>query len=102
MKNVKKIAQKYLDYIKTNGIPVTGAYLFGSYAKGSANKFSDIDICVISPNFGKDYINESLLLKKATNKIDYRIEPIPFSPKDVNNKYSSLSVEINKHGIPLT
>lgn len=101
MTDIKKIAIDYLNQVKNDGIPVTNAYLFGSYAKGSANRFSDIDICVISPKFGVDYFEESLNLKRSANKVDLRIEPVPFSLTDMGDKYSTLASEIAKYGVPL-
>lgn len=101
MKNIKKIANKYVEEVKKSGITVKSAYLFGSYAKGNPNTNSDIDICIISPNFGQDYFEESLKLKHLTNKIDTRIEAVPFSLTDLDDKYSTLATEIKKYGIPL-
>jgi len=102
MKNIKKIANKYIEEVKKSGIIVKSAYLFGSYAKGKPHVDSDIDICIISPNFGKDYFKESLKLRYLTNKIDTRIEAVPFSLTDLNDKYSTLASEIKKYGIQIT
>ena len=101
MKNIKKIAGEYVDAVVKSGIPVDSAYLFGSYAKKTSNKFSDIDICIVSPKFGKDYFEESLKLRSITDKVDSRIEPVPFKPEDLNDKYSTLASEIKKYGINL-
>lgn len=101
MNNIKQIAIRYLSQVKEDGVPVTGAYLFGSYTSGLVNKFSDIDVCIVSPIFGSDYFGDSLKLKKSANKIDLRIEPVPFSQTDLNNKYSTLASEIVKYGVSL-
>ncbi|MEK7168683.1 MAG: nucleotidyltransferase domain-containing protein [Patescibacteria group bacterium] len=101
MIDATKIAIKYINQVQKNGIPVTKAYLFGSYAKKTANKYSDIDICVVSPIFGNDYFNNSLDLKKIANKIDYRISPVPFGINDLEDKYSTLASEINSYGASL-
>ena len=68
---------------------------------GKQNKYSDIDICVVSPDFGKDYIEESLKLKKITSEVDFRISPVPMTPDDMNDKYSTLATEIKTHGIQI-
>lgn len=99
MNNVAKIVSDYVKEVKKSGIPVKKAYLFGSYAKKTANKFSDIDICIISSKFGDDYFEDSLKLKSVANKVDYRIEPVPFAIDDMNDKYSTLASEIKKHGV---
>ena len=101
MKNIKKIANKYVSEVVKSGIPVSAAYLFGSYAKGISNMYSDIDICIISPKFGKDYFKESLKLDSLTNGVDSRIEAVPLNPKDLDDKYSTLASEIKKYGITL-
>ena len=48
-KTIVKTIQKYLHYVSQQGIPVRYGVLFGSYAKGKANKWSDIDLLVVSP-----------------------------------------------------
>lgn len=99
MKKIVKLVTNYVSEVKRSGIPVSCAYLFGSYAKNKANEFSDIDVCVISSKFGKDYIEDSLKLKRIANNVDYRIEPVPFATNDINDKYSTLASEIKKHGV---
>jgi len=96
-----QIAKSYLQKLKTQGIEITNAYLYGSYAKGTAKPYSDIDICVISANFGKDYWEEERKLRNASLKVDPRIEPVVFNPQDFDNKYDTLATEIRKYGIPL-
>ena len=63
-KQVAKIVKDFIKAVKQRNITVEAVVLFGSYAHNKANKDSDIDIAVISPDFGKDFLNESILLKK--------------------------------------
>ena len=93
------IVKKYLAEVRRLGINIDRAYLFGSYAKGKVWEGSDMDICVISDNFGKDYMKEKMLLNKAALKIDSRIEPVAYSPDDFENKYDSLVDEVKRFGI---
>ena len=102
MKTVINIAKKYIDHVKKSGIPVSAAYLFGSFAKNTAKKYSDIDICVISKKFGKDYFDEAVKLRHLTWDVDDRIEPVPYRPEDLNDRYSTLAHEIKTFGILLT
>ena len=102
MNKVLTTAKKFVSEVKQSGTPVSSAYLFGSYAKGMAHKDSDIDICIISPIFGKDYFDEAVKLRFLSHKVDSRIEPVPFNPTDMQDKYSTLATEIKKHGILLT
>lgn len=101
MKNIKKIANKYISVVVKSGIPVDSAYLFGSYAKGNSNKFSDIDICIVSKKFGKDYFRESVMLGNLANDVDFKIEAVPMTPNDMDDKYSTLASEIKKYGSSL-
>lgn len=101
MNDIKKIAQKYVQNVQNSGIPVINAYLFGSYAKGNSHKDSDIDICIVSNTFGDDTIQESVNLRRLAFGIDNRIEPVPFTELELQDKYSTLASEIKKHGVAL-
>ena len=81
---VKKRIEDFITSIKDDGIKVNKVVLFGSYAKGEAREDSDIDLCVVSDDFGKDRISEMQYLFKKATKIDPRIEAIPFS----SNRFS--------------
>ena len=76
LENVKT----FLDRLETAGIHVTKAYLFGSFLTGKADKWSDIDVAVISPQISDDRFEERVTLTKIAISIDDRIEPLPFNP----------------------
>ena len=97
-KNIKKLVLAFGDRVKKQGIPVSKLVVFGSYAKGLARKESDVDVCVVSPKFGKDTIEELQFLSKQSRYIDSRIEPYPVSPKEYRTVPSSLIFEIKKFG----
>ncbi|MFH1561533.1 MAG: nucleotidyltransferase domain-containing protein [Patescibacteria group bacterium] len=94
-------AQKFVDKVRESGVPVSTALVYGSWAKGKANKDSDIDVCVVSPHFGKDYVEEIVRLRKISLTVDSRIEPISFSPQDLKDPYGTLASEIRKFSISL-
>jgi len=93
------VINKYINLLKQEGVDVSKVILFGSYAKGTAKPESDIDIAVISSQFGKNNLKEMMFLRRIALKIDSHIEPLPFSPKDINDRYSALAQEIIKYGI---
>lgn len=95
------LTKKYLQTVKKSGVAIDKAYLFGSFAKGRVWEGSDIDICIISTQFGKNYQQEKSKLNQLALKIDARIEPVPFSPQDFNNKYDPLVTEIKRFGIQI-
>lgn len=96
-----KIAKKFTERVKSSGIPVEQAYLFGSTVSGKTHAGSDIDICIISPIFGKDRQKERLRLMKLQDKINDLIEPHPLSSEDFDDPYNSLSYQIKHNGIKL-
>ena len=49
--------------------------LFGSYAKGSAREYSDIDIAIVVDKVNGHYLDNVFRLYKLRRKIDLRIEP---------------------------
>lgn len=97
----KGMIDKYILLLKEKGIEISKVVLFGSYAKGKAGPDSDIDLAIISSKFGKDNWQEMILLRKLALEIDSHIEPVPFSPKDMEDRYSTLSEEIRKYGVIL-
>jgi len=78
---IKKI-KEFINLIKINNIKVEKVYLFGSYAVNRAKESSDIDVAVISSDFGINYTEESLFLMKIAQKIDLQISPEPYSLKE--------------------
>lgn len=71
---IMEIVQKYVETICEN-YNVYAIILFGSYAKGTSNDDSDIDIAVITDDFNNDIIDEELNLMRLRRSIDTRIEP---------------------------
>lgn len=100
-KRENDLIKKYILLLKQKGIEVSKVILFGSYAKGMARPDSDIDLAIVSSQFGKDNWKEMVLLRKLAMKIDSHIEPLPFAPQDMEDRYSTLSQEIKKTGILL-
>jgi len=92
---------QYIELLKQEGTDISRVILFGSYAKGTAKPESDIDIAVVSSQLGKNNLKEMMFLRRIVLKIDSYIEPLPFSPREMNDRYSTLAQEILKHGITI-
>ena len=92
---------KFVQLLKQQGLSVSKVILFGSYARGRANPDSDIDIVVVSNQFGQDMAEEMMLLRKMALKVDSHIEPVPLSPEDLNDNYSTFAQEIRRYGIDI-
>lgn len=93
------LINRYVRLLKEKGIKISKVILFGSHAKGMATPDSDIDIAVISSQFGQDNLEEMIFLRKLALEIDSHIEPLAFSPQDLEDRYSTLSREIKKYGV---
>ena len=50
--------------------------LYGSYAKGTQNADSDIDVAIVVNSIDQDFFTYAPLLWKLKREIDDRIEPI--------------------------
>ena len=93
------IANRYVLALQTQ-LDVQDAYLFGSCAKGIANKDSDIDIAIVSSDFLGNPVDDLLCLMRIRRMIDYRIEPHPFLPRAIETR-DPFFMEIQRYGIPL-
>jgi predicted nucleotidyltransferase len=75
---IVKSVQNYLRTLIARGIDIRFGVIFGSYARGCANEWSDIDLLVVSPDYdnivSRDKIDQ---LWETAGRIDSRIEPIP-------------------------
>lgn len=102
--SIVNIIKRYLAALQVFGIHSQRAVLFGSFAKGTANEYSDIDLVVISPEF--DVSREYELISNlwiATMKADSRIEPIPCGEKEWETDQSRPILEIaRREGIVIT
>ena len=99
-KTLKTVLNLYLQSLKEDRLPIKQAFLFGSYAKAQANQFSDVDLCIVSPNFSDPVSAIQYLLSKRQLNLRYPIEPIGFNPQDFHSD-SAFIQEIKKHGIRL-
>ncbi|MDO9351281.1 MAG: nucleotidyltransferase domain-containing protein, partial [Deltaproteobacteria bacterium] len=89
-----------IEALNKKGIHVERALLFGSYASGNARAGSDLDVAIVSPDFGKDRFEEGKMLFQVAWRIDPRIEPIPISSKSFeNDTWVPLIYEIRQKGI---
>lgn len=91
--SLKKYSQELSKQLKFKKL-----LLYGSYARGTATKDSDIDIAVIVDKFPGDFLTVTPKLWKLAFEIDSRIEPIIL----VEGKDDSGFLEsINSYGIPI-
>jgi len=92
------IVRRYLIELGKYNIHVKTAVLFGSYAHGTNNEWSDIDVALVSDDFLGIGVLDAPKIARPTLNIDYRIAPITYRPEDFDE--TNLFVkEILKTGI---
>ena len=96
--------KRYVLALSTFGIHTNRLVLFGSFARGDADEWSDIDLVVIAPEF--DGPRELTLVEKlwlATASADNRIEPIPCGELEWETDGSRPILEIaRREGVIIT
>ncbi|MFH1296690.1 MAG: nucleotidyltransferase domain-containing protein [Bacteroidota bacterium] len=92
-----KIIRQYLQLIKSRGIPVEEAYIFGSYVRGNFNEHSDIDVALVISDMTDRIATQTELLKLGRN-FDYIVEPHPFDKSEFNH-FHPLTNEILTLGV---
>ncbi len=88
---------KFVEQIKKK-YNVVAIIVFGSYAKGTENEDSDIDVAVISDDF-EDIYDSMAVLMGMTWDIDARIEPHPIKKKDFDEVSDYFIKEVIDTGI---
>ena len=69
--------------------------LFGSYARGEADEWSDIDLVVVARKFDGTFSRDDVsLLWRVAARTDSRIEPIPCGVRQWVEDQSSAIIEI--------
>lgn len=80
---VKEIIQKFKELLTKQGINIDKIILFGSHAQGTAGKYSDIDLVVISKDFtAMGFKQRCEVLGYAIAEIMEPIEPLAYTPEE--------------------
>jgi predicted nucleotidyltransferase len=94
-------ARKYAELVKASNLPIQidKAYLFGSFAKGTPRKDSDIDIAFVVSNWKGGYFDTVVPIWRLRRNIDTRIEPHIIDPEE---DYAYFLREVQRTGIELS
>jgi predicted nucleotidyltransferase len=81
---MNRIARSYANDVRKE-MPVDKAILFGSYAKGTATEFSDVDVCFFLRDYGgKDRLDIMFQLLKISRKYPgVFFEPLAFATSEI-------------------
>ena len=94
---IKKLIEQYLKLLAEKGFHISEAYLYGSYANGKPDKWSDIDLAIISEEFEGNRYLDTMKILSLYREIDLRLSVLPLN-KDAKNNFF-ISKEIIKKGI---
>ena len=88
--------KKYVVLLKTEGVSVRRAFLFGSFANDTAKENSDIDVLIVSDNI--DESNDLAIGKvwSLTRKVSTRIEPYLIGWDTFNSNDDSPLIHVIK------
>lgn len=100
---IEQVVSKLIKALTAKGIRIDKIILYGSQVPGRMPRTdSDIDLAVVSPDFGKDRFEEGKTLLQIAWRIDPRLEPIPISSESYeNDTWVPLVYEIRQNGIVL-
>lgn len=74
--SITAIVSCFLSRLRSSGVCVDSAVLYGSQARGTAREDSDIDLLVLSPDFEELTWEQSSRVWQIAKEVDERIEPV--------------------------
>ena len=95
-----EIGRKFLLLLLQHEYPVKQMFLYGSFARGTYHKDSDIDLAIILNELPDPFQTQVNLLKLTWN-FDTRVEPHPFDEKDIASANPVIK-EILRTGIEIS
>ena len=92
---VADVIRRYLRNLAGAGIHASSGVLFGSFARGDASQWSDIDLVVLSPRFDGPFdLGDVETLWIIAGRTDSRIEPIPCGERQWLEDDESVIIEV--------
>ena len=95
-------AKKLIGLLKTNGIDVYEAYVFGSVVSDKTDEYSDIDIAIVSEDFTGIPFYDVKKISKFRRAVDLRLEVHPFSLNDILHNPPLFFVDIKNKGVQIS
>lgn len=98
-REIVEILKKYIFILRSEGITIYKAYLYGSYLSNTANEDSDIDIMIVTEN-EDDYLSGKIW--SLTKKVNSKIEPyLVGKGRFINNEDSPLIDMVKRTGLEI-
>ena len=95
-----EIIKKFIEEARKDNINISQAILFGSYAKGTYNEYSDIDLAIVSEDFEGNRFYDNRKIRKSKLKISYDLEPHTYRPEQFTSDNPFVQ-EILEYGIAI-
>ena len=96
---IRKIVNEFVQALEPD-IKVERVILYGSYAQGKANKWSDIDVAVLSPTFAE--MPDLIVIEEIARRrihCDSRLSPFAYTPSQFDNALPYMfAAEIRRTG----
>ena len=84
LSQIKDSVHRYIKELENRGIHVERVILYGSYAKGMAKSYSDVDLVIISKDLAKwPPIERLQMLSRATLHVDAPLEVLGYTPQEI-------------------
>ncbi|OFY95788.1 MAG: hypothetical protein A3K10_01570 [Bacteroidetes bacterium RIFCSPLOWO2_12_FULL_31_6] len=101
-KYIIKYLEQLVAEIKASGIHLRRAVLYGSYAKNTQHKWSDVDLALVADEFkGIDFYDVGIFSKILIKYPNLLIQPRTYNPKQFSREVDPLVEEIIKTGIEI-
>ena len=91
---VIEILKKYIYLLRSEGITVNRAFLYGSYLSNTATDDSDIDLMIVTDNENDDYLTGKIW--SLTKKVNSKIEPYLVGKVRFDNNDNSPLIDLVK------
>lgn len=95
-RKVAKLIRQYLEAIKSKGINLNKAILYGSYAKNEARRGSDIDLMLVSSQFDESDEQYMGIIWSTTRLSNFLIEPVAIGLKRYETDNISPLIQVAK------
>ncbi len=92
-REIVEILRKYIYILRSEGITIDRAYLYGSYLSNTATNESDIDIMIVTEKEDDDLTGKVWSL---TRKVNSKIEPYLVGKVRFNNSFDSPLIDLVK------
>jgi uncharacterized protein len=79
---ITQLIKEYVKLLRTEGVAVEKAILYGSRARGDYGEEADIDLALIITDMNRADFTLKRTLMQLAARIDGRIEPVAYSPED--------------------